>query len=88
MRNFNTIESTVIYLLSIGTYPCDSNIFPSEIARELCGSANAGLAIKFMNGDEDTIGRFLSNVSFNGEDSDPYILRAIQLHLIYKCSDK
>jgi hypothetical protein len=84
MKDFSTIESTVISLLSTGSEILDSNVFPSEIAFTLCGIANQDLALAFMKGDDSATRAFLDNVYFNGDKSDKYILRAIQLHLSSK----
>ena len=50
----------------------------TAIALELCGTSGEELATDFMEG-KDVIDKFLENVSFNGERSNPLILRAINI---------
>ena len=80
-KNFSTIESATMWLLSQGTEIADSNIFPSQIAQFLCGISGYDGAIAFMKGDKNAVKYFLDNVYYNGEESNSFILRAIQLHL-------
>jgi len=52
-----------------------------KIAQHLCGIAGEDMAISFIRGSKKYEDSFLTNVSFNGVDSIPIIIRAIQLHL-------
>jgi len=77
-----TIAVMLTNLLS--TSMCTTTVTKTqdEIALHLCGIANEDLANDFMNGDESVIEAFLSNVSFCSRDSAPYILWAINAHLM------
>ena len=54
-----------------------------HIALALCGTANYNLADNFMMGTSShaRIEAFFENVSYNGVNSNPIIVKAIQLHL-------
>lgn len=54
----------------------------TAIALTLCGTSGERMALAFMNGNSQAIEPFLDNVSYNSAISNPYILRAINLHLI------
>lgn len=54
----------------------------TAIALTLCGTSGERMAVAFMQGNEKAIEPFIDNVSYNGSISNPYILRAINLHLI------
>ena len=52
-----------------------------KIALHLCGGANFQVAFDFMEGSKSMIDPFFDNVKFNGKESNPIIVKAIQLHL-------
>jgi len=76
------VQELMLQSNSLDTINLDGIITTEEehIGQFLCGGGYR-FAVKFMSGDRSVVDKFLQNVSFNSDRSNPYILRACHLHI-------